>query len=142
MGLRIFAVGRVRKPEWRALIDDYSSRISHYVRCEVIEFKDDNDLIRHHPEGDIIVSLEVTGSCLSSTEFAQKLESWSRCGQGRVAFVIGGTDGIPLAIARLANFRLSLSEMTLPHRLARVLLLEQIYRAQTILRGEPYARES
>ena len=131
MGLRIFAVGRVRKPEWRALIDDYSSRISHYVRCEVIEFKDDNDLIRHPPEGDIIVSLE-----------AQKLESWSRCGQGRVAFVIGGTDGIPLAIARLANFRLSLSEMTLPHRLARVLLLEQIYRAQTILRGEPYARES
>lgn len=142
MGLRIYAVGRVRKPEWQALIDDYSSRIAHYVRCEVVEFKDNDALFRHPPEGDFIVALEVTGSCLSSAQFAQKLESWSRCGQGRVAFVIGGADGIPPGIARLAHFRLSLSEMTLPHRLARVLFLEQIYRAQTILRGEPYARES
>ncbi len=142
MRLRIYAVGRIRNLEWQALIADYSSRISHYVRCEVVEFKDDGTLLRHPPEGDVIVALEVSGSRLSSTRFAQKLESWSRCGQGMVAFVIGGTDGIPPDIARLSTFRLSISDMTLPHRLARVVLLEQIYRAQTILRGEPYARES
>ena len=135
-------MGRIRKREWTALVEEYSVRVSHYVKCEIAEFKDDNDLLQHPPQCDVIVALEVNGSRLTSTQFAQKLESWSRCGQGRIAFVIGGSDGLPAAISQMAHFRLSLSDMTLPHRLARVFLVEQIYRAQTILRGEPYARES
>ncbi|HEX5100948.1 MAG TPA: 23S rRNA (pseudouridine(1915)-N(3))-methyltransferase RlmH, partial [Polyangiaceae bacterium] len=74
-------------------------------------------------------------------ELAARLERWGRRGKGDVAFVLGGAEGIPKALLDGAHARLSLSSLTLPHRLARVLLFEQIYRAFTILRGEPYARE-
>ena len=132
----------MRKREWLTLVEEYLARVSHYVKCEITEFKDDHDLLQHPPQGDVIVALEVNGSRLTSTQFSQMLESWSRRGQGRISFVIGGTDGLPAAISQMAHFRLSLSDMTLPHRMARVFLIEQLYRAQTILRGEPYARES
>lgn len=138
----MYAVGRIRQREWIALVSEYVSRITHYVKCDIVELKDDSELLRHPPDADFVVALEVNGTRLNSTDFARKLASWSRLGQGRVAFVVGGTDGIPAALSQLAHFRLSLSDMTLPHRLARVLLVEQIYRAQTILRGEPYAREA
>ena len=93
------------------------------------------------PADAVIVALEVWGKGLGSEEFARKLESWGSTGKGHVAFVIGGAEGIPTAISQRAQFHLSLSPMTLPHRLARVILFEQLYRAMTILRGEPYARE-
>jgi 23S rRNA (pseudouridine1915-N3)-methyltransferase len=72
---------------------------------------------------------------------AKRVERWSSRGKGIVAFVIGGADGIPADLLSRADARLSLSTLTLPHRLARVVLAEQLYRAMTILRGEPYARE-
>ena len=78
---------------------------------------------------------------LRSEAFARRLSQWGSQGKGEVVFLIGGADGLPREIADAAYVRLSLSTMTLPHRLARVLLLEQLYRAMTILRGEPYARE-
>jgi 23S rRNA (pseudouridine1915-N3)-methyltransferase len=138
----VCAVGRIRQREWLALVHDYVARIVHYAKCDIIEFKDDAELLHHPPEADVVVALEVDGVRMTSTQFAHKLELWSRRGQGRIAFVIGGSEGIPAEVAKRASFKLSLSDMTLPHRLARVLLVEQIYRAQTILRGEPYARES
>ena len=142
MRIYIGAVGRIRERNWLALMDEYSTRLSHYVKCDVTEFKDNQELLRQPPQGDVIVALEVAGARLTSTQFAQTLEAWSRRGRGRTAFIIGGADGIPTAISQSAHHRLSLSDMTLPHRLARLFLLEQLYRAFTILRGEPYARES
>ena len=82
------------------------------------------------------------GSTLSSTQFARVIERWAGQGKGRLALVIGGANGIPPQCARQADSQLSLSSMTLPHRLARILILEQLYRAFTILKREPYARES
>jgi 23S rRNA (pseudouridine1915-N3)-methyltransferase len=87
------------------------------------------------------VALEVDGEAVTSTELSKRVERWSSTGKGVVAFVIGGAEGIPKDLSRSAVARLSLSKLTLPHRLARVLLLEQLYRALSILRGEPYARE-
>ncbi len=69
------------------------------------------------------------------------MERWTSRGKGSVAFVIGGAEGIPSELSKKADARLSLSRLTLPHRLARVVLLEQLYRSLSILRGEPYARE-
>ena len=77
---------------------------------------------------------------MTSREF-RKAEGWGSRGKGDVAFVIGAADGIPEALVQASHARLSLSTLTLPHRLARVVLFEQLYRAFTILRGEPYARE-
>jgi 23S rRNA (pseudouridine1915-N3)-methyltransferase len=87
------------------------------------------------------VALEVNGEQLTSPKLAERVEEWSRRGKGVIAFYIGGAEGIPADVSARADYRLSLSKLTLPHRLARVLLAEQLYRAMTILRGEPYARE-
>jgi len=90
----------------------------------------------------VTVALEAEGQRVDSVQFSKLLERWGTLGKGRVVLVIGGTDGIPPACSKRADYRLSLSTMTLPHRLARIVLLEQLYRALTILKGEPYARES
>ena len=142
MHLIIYTVGRVRGPGWKDLSDDYLARIRHYVRCDINELKDDNELVRKWPKSDVTIALEVNGNKLSSVQFARHLERWSHHGKGQVSLVIGGAEGIPSELSRRADYLLSLSSMTLPHRLAKVVLLEQVYRALTIIRGEPYARES
>jgi 23S rRNA (pseudouridine1915-N3)-methyltransferase len=139
--ISVVAVGKIRERSVRDVADDYLGRLKRYVRAEEIEPKDDSALEKAVPADAVIVALEVWGKGLGSEEFARKLESWGSTGKGHVAFVIGGAEGIPTAVSQRARFHLSLSPMTLPHRLARVILFEQLYRAMTILRGEPYARE-
>jgi 23S rRNA (pseudouridine1915-N3)-methyltransferase len=139
--LLIIAVGRIKDEGLRAVADDYLARIQHYVRCDEIEARDASGLERAIAQDALVVALEVQGEAYSSEAFAHRLGRWASHGKGIVAFLIGGAEGIPPGLSRKADVRLSLSPMTLPHRLARVVLLEQIYRALTILRGEPYARE-
>ncbi len=141
MKISVVAVGKIRERAVREVADDYLTRLKRYVRAEEIEPKDDAGLERAVPADAVVVALEVWGKGLGSEEFARRLESWGSTGKGHVAFVIGGAEGIPTAVSQRAKFHLSLSPMTLPHRLARVILFEQLYRAMTILRGEPYARE-
>jgi 23S rRNA (pseudouridine1915-N3)-methyltransferase len=140
--LSVVAVGKIKERELRAVADDYLARIRRYVRVEEVEVASDAALERALPGGVTIVALDPGGDALTSTAFAKKVEAWGRRGKGDVAFVIGGAEGIPESLLRSADARLSLSSLTLPHRLARVVLFEQIYRAFTILRGEPYAREN
>ncbi len=139
--ITLYAVGRIRGSGWNELVEDYVGRIRHYSRCEVIELKDDAELVRRWPNDDVNVALEVNGESHTSQQFAAVLTRWASQGKGRIAIIIGGAEGIPKQCSQQADFRLSLSSMTLPHRLARVLILEQLYRALTILKGEPYARE-
>jgi 23S rRNA (pseudouridine1915-N3)-methyltransferase len=139
--LSVVAVGKIRERELRAVADEYVGRIRRYVRFEEIEVQNDAALARALPDGATIVALDPKGDSLTSTAFAKKLESYGRRGKGDVTFVLGGAEGIPETLVRSADARLSLSSLTLPHRLARVVLFEQIYRAFTILRGEPYPRE-
>jgi 23S rRNA (pseudouridine1915-N3)-methyltransferase len=137
----VVAAGRIKEKSLRAVADDYLGRVRRYARCDEIEVKDDAALARAVPNDTVVVALEVDGEVVSSTELAQRVERWASRGKGAVAFVIGGAEGIPVELSRKANARLSLSRLTLPHRLARVVLLEQLYRSLSILRGEPYARE-
>jgi 23S rRNA (pseudouridine1915-N3)-methyltransferase len=139
--LVVVAVGKIRQRPLREILDDYRDRIRHYARFEEIEVRETQALERTLPDGARIVALEVGGEALDSPSFARRLAGWTSQAKGVVAFVIGGADGIPPALSRRADSRLSLSKLTLPHRLARVVLFEQLYRAMTILRGEPYARE-
>ncbi len=141
MKISVIAVGKLKEPATRAVADDYLKRIRHFVRCEEIEVRDDAGLQRAIPRDAVVVALEVDGETLSSREFSSRLERWSRQGKGVLVFLIGGANGLPSAVSLQAQARLSLSSFTLPHRLARVVLLEQIYRAFTIIRRTPYARE-
>jgi 23S rRNA (pseudouridine1915-N3)-methyltransferase len=139
--LVVVAVGKLKDAPLRAVADDYFGRIRRYAPCEEREVKTGEELERAAPEGAVTVALEVHGEALTSTAFAARIDEWSRRGKGVVAFYIGGAEGIPKDVSARADARLSLSTLTLPHRLARILLAEQLYRAMTILRREPYARE-
>lgn len=141
MKLLVIAQGRIKERELRAVADDYLGRLSRYVRCEEIETRDVAGLAKSIPEGAFVIALEVDGERLTSVELSQRIERWGARGKGLVAFLIGGAEGIPSALSARADVRLSLSSFTFPHRLARVMLFEQLYRSMTLLRGEPYARE-
>ena len=141
MKLHVIAEGRIKERELRAVANDYLGRLSRYVRCEEIETRDAAGLAKAIPEGAFVVAMEVNGERLTSVELSQRLERWGARGKGVVAFLIGGAEGIPEALSKGADMRLSLSSFTFPHRLARVMLFEQLYRSMTLLRGEPYARE-
>ena len=152
MTLYVVAVGRLKDGALREACDNYITRVRRYVKLEVVEVRDggrrDNRsalareeegkaLLKAIPGTTQVVALTRMGKAESSSQFAGRLEAWRDRGQD-VAFIIGGAHGIDERVLRRANIQLSLSSWTLPHELARLTLLEQLYRACTILRGEPY----
>ena len=144
MRVVLVAVGRVKDRDLRGAIDEYLTRVRRYVACDEIEVKDDTparvqQALSRATAGATVVALEVGGKPLDSPTFARTLERLGSRGKGVVAFLIGGADGIPPETSRAADERWSLSALTFPHRLARLVLAEQVYRAMTILRNEPYA---
>ena len=128
----------------RSLLGDYYARIGRYAKLEEVEIKDGKveevaaRLARSVPDRSRVVALEVDGQSLSSRGLAAWLERAENESVQSVVFLIGGAYGLPQELSKKADLRLSLSAMTLPHRLARLFLAEQIYRGFSILRGEPY----
>jgi 23S rRNA (pseudouridine1915-N3)-methyltransferase len=147
MKFRFIWVGKTRDKNWKALQDDYLKRLSRFVPCDIVEARDAGQI---EIEGKRIlellnpktfaVLLDVGGTILSSHELAARVESWQNRGLKEVSFIIGGADGVTSAVAERADDRLSLSFLTFTHEMARVVLLEQLYRVFTILRGFPYQK--
>ena len=144
MRISIIAVGKIKQAGLRAELDDYLGRIRRYATCDEIELKDGTDAeLRQRfdkaiPKRAQTVALEVDGKSLSSQGLAELVRR-TELAAIPLAFLIGGAYGLPETVSSAAHTRLSLSAMTLPHRLARVVLAEQVYRAFTILRNEPYS---
>lgn len=142
--VRILAVGKVKERATRALLDDYFGRIGRYAKLEERELKDGSEaevaarFDKAIGERSRLVALEVEGKALSSAGLAKLIGKAEGSGIQNLVFLIGGSYGLPAAVRARADVELSLSKMTLPHRLARLLLAEQIYRGFTILRNEPY----
>jgi 23S rRNA (pseudouridine1915-N3)-methyltransferase len=113
-------------------------RTRRHLTVDVVEVEDDAALARKWPTQGETIALDVGGEAWTTERFARHLDDRMLHGSRALTFVIGGADGLPPALVARANLRLSLSAMTLPHRMARLVLLEQIYRALTIIRGEPY----
>jgi len=144
MRLVIVAVGRVKDRPLRAAIDEYLGRVRRYVPCDEVEIADAppakvGPALARATAGANVVALEVGGRALESEAFARGVERLGSRGKGVVAFLIGGADGLPKDVSAAAADRWSLSALTFPHRLARLVLAEQLYRAMAILRNEPYA---
>lgn len=140
MRLRVVAVGKVRESHLRKAIDDYLDRTRHYFHTDEVEVADDAALLRALPDKFSIVALDPRGRSLTSEAFAAWIGERMNRGDKGIAFVIGGADGLPSELLARATLKMSLSTLTLPHRLARLMVAEQLYRAMTILRGEPYSR--
>jgi 23S rRNA (pseudouridine1915-N3)-methyltransferase len=142
--VRIIAVGKAKDRELRALLGDYYARIGRYAKLEEIEIKDGKEaevsdrLSRGIPERSRVVALEVDGRSLSSHELSRWIDRAENDSVQTLVFLIGGSYGLPPELSKKADLRLSLSAMTFPHRLARLVLAEQVYRAFSISRGEPY----
>jgi 23S rRNA (pseudouridine1915-N3)-methyltransferase len=135
--------GRTRRPEARALIDEYVKRISHYAEPGIIELRETSDAsvrkLKLAP-GATIVLLDASGKEFNSAEFAKWIGAMRDGGTREVVFFCGPAEGFSEELRRLARHSISLSPLTMSHELARVMLAEQIYRAFTILAGHPYPK--
>lgn len=153
MLLRLIWVGKTKNEHLRALVEDYLGRLRRFVRVEVTELRESASRDRREgieeegrriqgafrPDAFVIL-LDVEGREWSSTELAGEVEKWQNVGRKEVAFVIGGHNGVSESVVAGANFRWSLSRLTLTHEMARVVLAEQLYRAYTIIQGIPYQK--
>jgi 23S rRNA (pseudouridine1915-N3)-methyltransferase len=151
--LRLIWVGKTKNEHVRALADDYLRRLARFCRVEVTELREgssaDERAVMEEEAGRIAsalapgaltVLLDVEGRELSSQELAAQVEGWQNAGTKEIAFVVGGHLGVTDEIKRRADVRWSLSRLTLTHEMARVVVVEQLYRAHTILRGLPYQK--
>ena len=152
MKLRFIWPGKTKDEHLRALVTEYLKRLQRFVRCEVIETRDvagsnpagvqkeSQRILDAIPANSLMVLLDLQGREWTSHQLADEVRSWENDSVKEVAIVIGGQDGFSAEVASRANHRWRLSRLTLTHEMARVLVLEQVYRAYTINRGLPYQK--
>ena len=138
MHVRLIAVGKLGEPYLTAAADDFRRRLRPYHRLEELELRDDAAILRRLAPDDHVWLLERTGTMFSSEELAARLERLPHEGIARVTFVIAGADGAGTDLLERANVRWSLSALTFLHEWARIIVLEQLYRAAKINANEPY----
>ena len=138
LSVLVLGVGTLKEAYLRDAIREYSKRIGGYARLTIRETKTDRELIPLLPSKSYKIALCVEGKQLSSEELAAKLEELPNRGISEVTFVIGDSDGMGEDVKAACDLRLSFSRMTFPHQLMRVILLEQIYRALSILNHGKY----
>lgn len=157
MQIRIIAVGKLKEAYFSDAAAEYSKRIGRFAKIETVQIPDrripdrasaaqerqvleqeGQDILSKIAPQDYVAALCVEGKKLDSPAFAQKLSALALSGKSTVTFVIGGSLGLSDTVKRRADLRLSFSDMTFPHQLMRVILLEQVYRAFKILANETY----
>ena len=153
MRLHLIWPGKTRNAHLKALTDDYLKRLSHFAKCEVSELrastssdaragidKESQRISDALSNDDVSVLLDPAGKHWSSEELAQQVQEWENRGIKSVGFVIGGPDGVSRELSAKVNQRWSLSRLTWTHEMARVLLVEQLYRAYAIIHKLPYVK--
>ena len=154
MRFRLIWVGKTKNEHVRALVEEFLKRLKRFVRCEVTELEpsraqgvaegiadESRRILSALRQDALTILLDVEGREWSSQALAAEVEKWQLAGKKEVAFVIGGHNGVSQEVARGAHLRWSLSRLTLTHEMARIVLVEQLYRAYTIIHGLPYHKE-
>jgi 23S rRNA (pseudouridine1915-N3)-methyltransferase len=143
MKIRLIMLGKTRRSEVRALVDDYVTRIARFAEVEVTELREDSaSALRKFTVDPVatVVLLDDAGKQQTSAQFAKWLGETRDRGAREIAFLCGAAAGFPDALRRRATQKLSLSSLTFSHELARAMLAEQLYRAFAILAGHPYPK--
>ena len=157
MNINVICIGKLKERYWTEAVAEYAKRLGSYCTLEITELKEarlpdrageaeeaavkkaeGESILKHIGKETYVITLEVKGKKLSSEALAEKVAKLSLDGKSSVAFVIGGSLGLDKAVSERADFKLSFSDMTFPHQMMRVILLEQVYRAFKINRGETY----
>ena len=157
MNITIITVGKLKEKYLKQGIDEYLKRLTPYAKVKIVEVPDEqapdnlseaeiedvkrkegNKILSKIGADEYVITLEIEGKQLSSEQFAKKLDELATYGKSKVSFVIGGSHGLSEEVKKRSNYALSFSKMTFPHQLMRLVLVEQVYRAFRIIRGEPY----
>lgn len=157
MKITIISVGKIKEKFFSQAISEYVKRLSRYCRLTMIEVPDEKapenlsiadmtavknkegqKILEKMPQGSFVVTLEIDGKQMTSEELAQNFEELALRGSSHICFIIGGSLGLGDAVSSASNLTLSFSRMTFPHQLFKIMLLEQVYRAFKIIKGEPY----
>ena len=154
MNIKIIALGKIKEKFLKDGIEEFLKRLTPYARVEVlelpaIEIKDENltskildqeaeKILSHIKPQSYVITLEINGKMFSSEEFAKKISELTNDGVSEIIFVIGSSCGISPLVSNRANLKMSMSKMTFLHQFARLILVEQIYRAFKIIKGETY----
>ncbi len=144
MHITLSVIGKLKEPALKSLYDEYKKRLDWKVTLNEFEgpsLKEDAFLLRTLSPANYVLILDERGDTLKSDEFASLIKEIQLHHQGKALFVIGGADGLSNEVKAKAHRSLSFGRMTWPHLLTRVMLMEQLYRAQQILKGHPYHRE-
>lgn len=153
MKIKIISIGN-NPPKWvQEILIKYISRFDGHFKIELIELKSEKNFksieqkkiqetnkIFRFIDNDFIISLDENGSSCSSIDLSKKLSDWLQ-NFPKVTFIIGGADGLDMKILEKSNWVWSLSDLTLPHNIVKIILIEQLYRASSILNNHPYHRE-
>lgn len=151
--ITLIVVGKIKEKALTILINEYKKRITSYSKIEIIEVGDEpNDkleeekvkelegqkILKQIKRDSYVILLDLKGQSLDSEELAKKIEQINTYHSSNITFIIGGSLGVSESVKEKADFRLKLSEMTFPHNIVRLLILEQIYRSYKILNNETY----
>lgn len=157
MKLRIVCVGRLKEIFYTDAVNEFKKRLSRFAEVEIVELADEKApeklsdaeleqiklaegrrILAKLSEGETVIALDIKGTQLSSPELAEKLKNLMLEGKSRIAFIIGGSNGLSGEVLSRADFKLSFSKMTFSHQIFRIMLVEQLYRAFKIINNEPY----
>lgn len=145
MKITVIAVGKLLGSEFVKAFDHYVSLLRwpvHVVEIATGTQSAENDaILKKIPKDAFVIALDEKGKTISSRDFAKSIDKWQTAGHSHIVFIIGGADGLTKAVKDKANFQLSFGAMTYPHLMVRVMILEQLYRAFTILNNHPYHRD-
>jgi 23S rRNA (pseudouridine1915-N3)-methyltransferase len=135
LGLKLVCAGRLKEKYFSAAAKEYEKRLSPYYKYELTELPErspSGDFISAVPKGAFSAAMCIEGEKMDSEALAAFIDRLALSGKSRLCFIIGGSDGLPDSVKAFADMRLSMSDMTFPHHFARIMLLEQLYRAATI----------
>ncbi len=149
--IRIICVGKIKENYIFKGIDEYLKRLNGYQKIEIVELKEGNniditktiktegeDILSKINSDDFVITLEIEGKMISSVELAEKIQNLLTYGKTKIDFIIGGSWGLSDEVKKRSNYALSFSKFTFPHQLMRLVLIEQIYRAFTIINNKEY----
>ena len=157
MKITLITVGKLKESYWRDAVGEYSKRLSRYVKLEIIEVADEKTpetmsaieeesikskegerILAKLRDDAYVITLEIKGNRLDSEGLAEKIGKLGLSGKSHITFIIGGSLGLSECVMSRSDYALSFSDMTFPHQMMRVILLEQIYRSYRIINKEPY----
>ena len=157
MNIKVICIGKLKEKYWVDAVAEYSKRLTPYCSLEIVELKESRlkqnagpaeeeevkvnegkEILEKISPSDYVITLEIKGKKLTSEKLSEKISDLAMSAKPDIDFIIGGSLGLSAEVSSRADYKLSFSDMTFPHQMMRVILLEQIYRSFKIQRGEPY----